>query len=75
MDPLAQARSATYDVKVSGFWVDLRTKAHTQRTETFRVQACTPRAAQVAGEQLFTAAAAAQRSQRSGRCHAVAQAS
>ena len=75
MDSLARTDTvtATYAVKVSGFWHDPRTRSESPHTETFLVAARSPQAALLAGEQLFSRTAAEHRFRRSGRCHAVAE--
>jgi hypothetical protein len=51
----------TYTVEVSGSWLDPRTQTEQPRTETFRILAGHPQAAETAGVQLYGSAAAKQR--------------
>ena len=72
MDPMARTdTTTTYAVKVSGVWLDPRTKAAEPHTETYNVAARRPASAEVAGVQLFTAAAS-RRFCRTGDCYAEA---
>jgi hypothetical protein len=58
---------ATFTVEVSGSWLDPRTLLEAPRTETFRVLARHPGAAETAGLQLYGSAAAAQACVATGR--------
>jgi hypothetical protein len=60
-DALGSRCIPTFLVEVTGSWTDPRTRTESARTETFRVAALGPRAAEVAGFQLFGAAAAQHR--------------
>ena len=60
----------TFTVEVSGAWIDPRTRQEAPQTQTFRVLALFPEAAEMAGRQLFTSAAAKARCLMAGDCSA-----
>jgi hypothetical protein len=62
----------TYEVEVSGSWLDPRTQTEQPRTETFRVLAGHRAAAETAAVQLYGSAAAAERCRAVGDCTATA---
>ena len=63
--------TSTFTVNVTGLWLDPRTKLEERRTESYRVLARSPTDARIAGTQLFSVSAAAERC-RAGTCHAEA---